>query len=227
MIYAIIEQVSHLFRTQYQTAALSDVQQQLSRVQSELFLDRIALDEARAKLVTHGSAPVTPLAKRIVQIGQLDLMVVNCQTSVVGQWLEVSSSEDDPQLLLPPLHGRDARVQLRLTVTTAEPGYAHIFWSKGGAPFSDQRMRVLATGAEPATVALVFDLAATEELWLRIDPLTGPGRVRLHGSLSGLFYLDGEDRTPKPATAPDATPHIATELQPKGTTIRNGRGARK
>ncbi len=226
LVYAITEQVSHLFRTQYQTAALSDVERQLSGVQSELFLARIALDEARAKLIMRGSAPDTHLATRIVQIGQLNLMAVDCQTRVAGQWLEISTSEDDPQLLLPPLHGRDARVQLRLTVTTTEPGHAQIFWAKGGEPFCDERVRVLATGAESATVALMFDLATTEELRFRIDPLTGPGHARLHGSLGGLFYLDGEDRALEPAAAHDAAPPIVADLQPEETTARGGRRVR-
>jgi hypothetical protein len=223
LLYAVTEQVGRLFRKQYQSAALTAAEEQLRGVQSDLFLSRIALDEARAKLAARGGgSPEEPSATRILQLGQLKIAALRCDVIAAGQRLEVTSGEEDPQLLLPVLRGRGARVQLRLTVTSSGDGFAQIYWAKGEEEFSSEQVRSFATTAEPATVALLFDLAPDELLRLRVDPITGPGEARLQGSIGGMFFLANEQAAPMA----EAVPQIMPMPSPTAARVAGSRRAR-
>jgi hypothetical protein len=125
--------------------------------------------------------------------------------SVNDQWIDVEAFDDDPQLLLPPIRGRGGKVQLRLSCI-AEPHEAlQIYWALGEENFSIENLRTVSAESSVVSANLVLDVAEGELLRIRIDPITGIGAARLHGTLGGLFTLveppraaEGENAPPQP-----------------------------
>jgi hypothetical protein len=126
---------------------------------------------------------------RILQLSRLQLEQTRCRISVTDQWIDVEAFDDDPQLLLPVIRGRGGKVQLRLSCI-AEPHEAlQIYWATGEDLFSTENMRTVSAESAVVSANLVLDVMEGDLLRIRIDPITGIGSSRLHGSLGGVFAL--------------------------------------
>ncbi len=194
MIYQVADQMGELLRGQYQTSTVNALLGRVQELQSEVFNGRVMLDEARRKQrasgATGGAKGVGEArTTRILQLSRLKLEQTRCRISVADQWIDVESFDDDPQLLLPLIRGRGGKVQLRLSCI-AEPHEAlQIYWAIGEEPFSIDNLRTISAESAVVSANLVMDVADGDLLRIRIDPITGIGSSRLHGSLGGVFTL--------------------------------------
>jgi hypothetical protein len=166
----------------------------VQELQSQVFTGRVMLDEARRKQRASGEKVVSNATgdagtTRILQLSRLTLEQTRCRISVTDQWIDVEAFDDDPQLLLPVIRGRGGKVQLRLSCI-AEPHEAlQIYWATGEEPFSTENMRTVSAESAVVSANLVLDVTEGDLLRIRIDPTTGIGSSRLHGSLGGVFTL--------------------------------------
>ena len=193
MIYRMLNQVGDLVRGQYQTTTVNTLLSQTKVLQSDVFAGRVQLDEAQRELRRRPAAGALAAhathATRIVQLSTVALEALRCTTQLADQWIEVEAFEDDPQLLLPLILGGGGKVQLRLSCV-AEPHEAmQIFWALGDAPFSLEHFRTVTAESSVVSANIVLDVPDGETLRVRIDPITGRGRSRLHGSIGGDFVL--------------------------------------
>jgi GT2 family glycosyltransferase len=194
MIYQMANQLGELVRGQYQTSTVNTLLGQVQELQSQVFTGRVMLDEARRRQRSSGEPTLASPAgeartTRILQLSKLKLEQTRCRISVTEQWIDVEALDDDPQLLLPLIRGRGGKVQLRLSCI-AEPHEAlQIYWTTGEEPFSTENMRTVSADSAVLSANLVLDVADGELLRIRIDPTTGIGSSRLHGSLGGVFTL--------------------------------------
>ena len=210
MIYRMMNQVGELVRGQYQTTTVNALMGQINVLQSEVFAGRVHLDEVQRELrrrpAAGGSMAHAPHATRIVQLCAMELESLRCTTKLADQWIEVEAFEDDPQLLLPLILGGGGKVQLRLSCV-AEPHEAmQIFWALGDAPFSLENLRTITAESAVVSANIVLDVPDGETLRVRIDPITGRGRSRLHGSIGGDFVL--LDPVPPPPVLEPLPPAI-------------------
>jgi GT2 family glycosyltransferase len=194
MIYQMADQMGELLRGQYQTSTVNALLGQVQELQSQVFTGRVMLDEARRKQRTSGEKVMTNATgdagtTRILQLSRLQLEQTRCRISVTDQWIDVEAFDDDPQLLLPVIRGRGGKVQLRLSCI-AEPHEAlQIYWATGEDLFSTENMRTVSAESAVVSANLVLDVMEGDLLRIRIDPITGIGSSRLHGSLGGVFAL--------------------------------------
>jgi GT2 family glycosyltransferase len=207
LIYRMTEQMSDLLRDQYQASAIKQLRGQVHDLEAELFQQRIEA-EARARLLPAAAPDVPgapapgPRGTRILKLSQLRLLPTRCRVEVCDQWLEVVADDDDPQLLLPPLT-TTGKVQLRLSCILAVGDSLQVYWASGDDGFTNDNVRTVEGDAEPVSVSLVFDARQDAPLRIRIDPTTGLGAARLHGSLGGSFVLAESPALPK--GMPDAS----------------------
>jgi GT2 family glycosyltransferase len=210
MIYQMTNQVGELLRGQYQTSTVNALLGEVQELRSQVFTGRVLLDEARrTQRANHAAGQLDAKTEsgttRILQLSRLDLEPNGCRVSVNDQWIDVEAFDDDPQLLLPPIRGRGGKVQLRLSCI-AEPHEAlQIYWALGEENFSIENLRTVSAESSVVSANLVLDVAEGELLRIRIDPITGIGAARLHGTLGGLFTLveppraaEGENAPPQP-----------------------------
>jgi GT2 family glycosyltransferase len=194
MIYQMADQMGELLRGQYQSSTVSALLGQVQDLQSQLFTGRVLLDQARrlqpgGRAAAQVSGADDTGTTRILQLSRLGLEQIRCRIVISDQWIDVEAYDDDPQLLLPLIRGRGGKVQLRLSCI-AEPHEAmQIYWALGEESFSIENVRTVTAESSVVSANLVLDVAEGELLRIRIDPTTGIGASRLHGSLGGLFTL--------------------------------------
>ncbi len=193
LIYQMADQMGELLRGQYQTSTVNALLGQVQELQSQVFSGRVLLDEARRK---QGGGRADLLARtqetettRILQLSRLTLEQVRCRIAVADQWIDVESFDDDPQLLLPVIRGSGGKVQLRLSCIAESHEALQIYWAFGDEPFTVENLRTIPANSSVVSVNLVLDVAEDKLLRIRIDPITGIGASRLHGSLGGVFAL--------------------------------------
>ncbi len=193
LIYETTDKMAEMLRGQYQTAAMRALSGRIADLEAQAFAQAADLDEARRQLRHRLSQPEQPLLRpapsttRILPITDIDIAHVRCRIEVREQWLEIASSEDDPQLYFPALEGHGGRVRLRLTCMTDKVDLVQLFWAFRMDGFSLAQMDEIAVTGDVASLDRSFDVAEGESLYLRIDPLAGAGRMRLRGSITGSF----------------------------------------
>jgi hypothetical protein len=227
LIYQMADQMGELLRGQYQTSTLNALLGQVQELQSQVFTGRVLLDEARRR-ESGGRADLPPHTQevettRILQLSRLNLEQVRCRMVVADQWIDVESFDDDPQLLLPVIRGSGGKVQLRLSCIAESHEALQIYWAFGDDPFSVENLRTVPADSSVVSVNLVLDVADGNLLRVRIDPITGIGASRLHGSLGGVFALVEQE----PArTGEAAGPVAAAAAETGGGTKRAATAAR-
>jgi GT2 family glycosyltransferase len=197
LIYQMADQMGELLRGQYQTSTVNALLGQVQELQSQVFTGRVLLDEARRSL-SQGRPDQPARAQdtettRILQLSRLALEQVRCRIAVADQWIDVDSFDDDPQLLLPVIRGSGGKVQLRLSCIAESYEALQIYWALGDEPFSIENLRTVPADSSVVSVNLVLDVAEGDLLRIRVDPITGIGACRLHGSLGGMFALVEQD----------------------------------
>ena len=208
LIYQILDRTSEL-ASNHSTTSLNALAERVHQLESDLFAREVELDELRRSRLLLGTVEEPPPQDtrhpiKIVQITSLALHPRRCAVTVNGYWLDVVAIGDDPLLVLPGIRGRGERVHFRLNALADRNDHLQIYWSIGREEFGEERQRIMQISPELSTTDIAFDLAEGELLWLRIDPLSGPGKARLRGSISGAF--DFQDRI-------DQEPEILTELE--------------
>jgi GT2 family glycosyltransferase len=202
MIYQMADQMGELLRGQYQTSTVNALLGQVQELRSQVFTGRMLLEQARGAQRGHQpEAKIESGTTRILQLSKLNLEPTGCRITVNDQWIDVDAFDDDPQLLLPLIRGRGGKVQLRLSCI-AEPHEAlQIYWALNEESFSIENLRTVSADSSVVSANLVLDVAEGEVLRIRIDPITGIGASRLHGTLGGVFTLAEQAAALTPATA--------------------------
>jgi GT2 family glycosyltransferase len=214
LIYAMTEQMGSLLRGQYHSTAVTQLAAKAADLEAETYAAKIALDDAmRSRNAPHaGSGPLPAKhATRILQLNAMNFQTTRCSVTIVDQWIEVAADQDDPQINLPPMRGPGGKVQLRLSCVAEAEDALQVYWSNSDTGFSAERVQTLPCTGTLQTINLAFDLTADEALYIRIDPITGPGRARLRGTLGGMFTLEQ-----KPVSASAADQPVMTDLATKG-----------
>ncbi len=218
-IYRITEQMGDLLHGHYNTSTVNTLAARTHDLQAELYAAQTALDAATRRVPSSAdatnfvAAPPAP-ATRIMQLQALPMETVRCQTTTIDQWIEVNSADDDPQILLPPLVGYGAKLQLRISFI-AEPNDAlQIYWATGDALFSAEQMHTVLSSGAVETANLMFDPQPGSVLRIRIDPITGIGTCRLRGSLGGMFVLADPTAAPPAPAVESATPAAVITAKP-------------
>ncbi len=193
LIYKMTEQMADLLRDQYQASAIRQLRGRVQELEADLFQQRIeteALARANPPASRRGALaePDGPRGTRILKLAQMKLSLQRCRVEMADQWVEVVGEEDDPQILLPPIVA-SGKVQLRLTCILAEGDALQVYWSHGDEGFCAENVRTVLGDGTPVPLSIVFDPVAQAALHIRIDPTTGVGAARMHGTLGGVFVL--------------------------------------
>jgi len=194
MIYQMADQMGELLRGQYQTSTVNTLLGQVQELRSQVFTGRVLLDEARsAQRASHEGDSANRKTEtgttRILKLSRLNLEQTRCRITVNDQWIDVDAFDDDPQLLLPPISGRGGKVQLRLSCIAERHEALQIYWALNEENFSIENLRTVTAESSVVSANLVLDVAEGDLLRIRIDPITGIGAARLHGTLGGMFTL--------------------------------------
>jgi hypothetical protein len=233
LIHRVLDQAAELAARRYRTNSIIELTERLRDSEARAFTREIELDAlrraARRGSNGQGAAPVTPeQGARTVELTDLTLTQRRCTVAATAHWLDVTGLGIDPQLLLPVIRGLGGPVRLRLASIASHADALQVFWVNDEEAFSDDQQRSIPVGPEANRTDLAFDLAEGQKLRLRIDPIRGIGRMRLYGTLSGNFDIEGYR---KPVTR--QTPEGKQRRRPdpkvvKGSHIRraNGRSSR-
>jgi len=223
LIYQMADQMGELLRGQYQTSTVTALLGQVQELQSQVFAGRVLLEEARRYQGDRSSARRVrgdqPGTTRILQLCRLPLEPLRCTIAVADQWIDVDAFDDDPQIVLPAIRGSGGKVQLRLSCIAESHEALQIYWAFGEDPFSVENLRTVSAESSVISVNLVLDVAEGGLLRLRIDPITGIGASRLHGSLGGVFTL-AEQNT---GEAADWGAPVLPDITAKRSVARAGR----
>lgn len=220
LIYRVTEQMGDLLRGQYQTSAVNALTARTQELQADLYTSKIELDEVRRQLrqrrtAVLGKPGLAAYPSRILQLSTLRLEPSRCRTSTAHPWIEVEAFEDDPQLLLPPIQGLGAKIQLRLSCITEVNDGVEVYWAVGKDEFSADRKQTFMPNSSSEICSTIFDLAMGEILRIRIDPTRGSGNSRLLGAIGGVFALlegnAGMDETLDGVTSGAVRPELALD----------------
>lgn len=221
MIYRMTEHMAELLRDQYQTSAMRQLHGRIHELESELFRHRVEADSAPHGLrATSALLPQSdaagPRGTRILQLARLALTPTRCTIRISDQWIDIAADADDPQVLLPSINA-NGRVQLRLSFVIAAGDALQVYWASGEDSFSSENVRTVMGESVAVAASFMFDAVSGVPLRIRIDPTTGVGVSRLHGSLGGAFVLS-DPSAAEPASPGQETIIVAATSSPDAET---------
>jgi len=198
MVYKILDCVGELAGSRYHTTAVTTMIERVQRLESALSTRNRELDEMSRLLsqIWHGRRPqVAPEARtsqNSIEIHTMALQQHRCQTWVNGDWLDVEAVDDSPMLHLPTIRACGGSINLQLLAIADRSDTLRISWMVDSSEGIHRAQHTFPVGQEARKTALPFDLATGQLLRLRIDPLSGGGRLKLRGAISGSFEVHQE-----------------------------------
>ena len=198
MVYKILDCVGELAGSRYHTTAVTTMIERVQRLESALSTRNRELDEMSRLLsqIWHGRRPqVAPEARtsqNSIEIHTMALQQHRCQTWVNGDWLDVEAVDNSPMLHLPTIRACGGSINLQLLAIADRSDTLRISWMVDDSSEDTSRAAHFpgwTGGAQDCTSIRPGDRAVVR---LRIDPLSGGGRLKLRGAISGSFEVHQE-----------------------------------
>jgi hypothetical protein len=181
LISDITEQVASLYESQRSSGVVRRLEQTVAALK-----ERVAAREATLEDIFRRPAAISGQRRSITMpLSDRVQSTIKCEAVPDDGWLEVDCFDEDPQIFFAPVEVAAGLISIRLETISEQTDSLQIFWAEREGDFEATRLETFPIG--PRRDVHVFRLSkeVAGKLWIRADPLTSRGHVRLRLTATG------------------------------------------